>query len=91
MRRIHRESLIAAFALDLESLVVRMVCKKFFDIGLSILTDTVKITFELSGKAYGYYTEDLRSLMEVNGITDVLILYNVNTFVEDRSLGMVLE
>ena len=38
-----------------------------------------------------YYTEDLRSLMEVNGITDVLILYNVNTFVEDRSLGMVLE
>ena len=58
MRRVLR-SLVAALALDLERLIVRMVSEKLFNIRLRVLTDAVKVTFELSCKAYGYDTEDL--------------------------------
>lgn len=37
-----------------------------------------------------YYYEDLDALVANNSITDVLYLYNVNTFVEDNSLAQVL-
>lgn len=37
-----------------------------------------------------YYTDDIDHLMETASITDVLILYNVNTFSEDRYLSVVL-
>ncbi|WP_294403142.1 DHHW family protein [uncultured Clostridium sp.] len=33
-----------------------------------------------------YYTDDLNSLIESDGITDVLFLYNVNTFNDDNSI-----
>jgi hypothetical protein len=38
-----------------------------------------------------YYEDDINQLIETNGITDVLFLYNVNTFEEDHSLADVLE
>lgn len=37
-----------------------------------------------------YYYDDIDKLMSDNEITDVLFLYNVNTFVTDNSLGDVL-
>lgn len=33
-----------------------------------------------------YYMDDVSELIEANGITDILILYNVNTFNEDDSI-----
>lgn len=33
-----------------------------------------------------YYTDDINSIIESEGITDVLFLYNVNTFNEDASI-----
>ena len=38
-----------------------------------------------------YYSDNLRNLISQNAVTDVLLLYNVNTFVEDNSLSIVLE
>jgi hypothetical protein len=38
-----------------------------------------------------YYEDDINQLIDTNGITDVLFLYNVNTFEEDHSLADVLE
>lgn len=38
-----------------------------------------------------YYYGELETLMEEKGITDVLYLYNLNTFVEDDVLHFVLE
>ena len=38
-----------------------------------------------------YYYEDLDLLIESNGITDILFLYNVNTFMTDTSLAAALE
>ncbi|MDO4465638.1 MAG: DHHW family protein [Bacillota bacterium] len=38
-----------------------------------------------------YYNEKAESLLERNQITDVLYLYNTNTFVQDTSLADVLE
>ena len=38
-----------------------------------------------------YYSDDLEADIADNGITDVLILYNANTFFEDNSLAGVLE
>lgn len=38
-----------------------------------------------------YYYDDLDRLIEDQGITDVLFLYNVNTFMTDRSLADALE
>ncbi len=37
-----------------------------------------------------YYSDDLDSLINTSEITDILILYNVNTFVEDNSIAAVL-
>lgn len=37
-----------------------------------------------------YFYDDIESLISDNEITDVLFLYNVNTFLEDNSLGDVL-
>lgn len=37
-----------------------------------------------------YYYENVDSLVESYGITDILFLYNVNTFVTDNSLADVL-
>lgn len=38
-----------------------------------------------------YYYDDLRELIEVEEISDLLYLYNANTFFADKSLGMILE
>ncbi|MBQ0000391.1 MAG: hypothetical protein KBT01_02475 [Clostridiales bacterium] len=38
-----------------------------------------------------YYMDNLNQLIASNGITDVLFLYNVNTFMKDNSLADVLE
>ena len=38
-----------------------------------------------------YYSDDLNTDIEENNITDVLILYNANTFLQDNSLAGVLE
>ena len=39
-----------------------------------------------------YYSDDLERLITDNGITDILIMYNINTFVEDNNLaGMLLD
>ncbi|MBQ0005694.1 MAG: hypothetical protein KBS68_07540, partial [Clostridiales bacterium] len=38
-----------------------------------------------------YYFENLNDLIQVEGITDVLFLYNANTFAGDDSLAMMLE
>lgn len=38
-----------------------------------------------------YYYDDLDLLIESNGITDILFLYNVNTFMTDTSLAAALE
>lgn len=37
-----------------------------------------------------YYSDDLANLIKMNDITDILFLYNVNTFVEDSYLSIVL-
>lgn len=37
-----------------------------------------------------YYYDDIDKLIKDNGITDILILYNVNTFMTDNSLADVL-
>ncbi len=37
-----------------------------------------------------YYTDDLNTLMETQLITDVMYIYNTNTFVQDTSLADVL-
>lgn len=37
-----------------------------------------------------YYYENIESIIVNKGVTDVLFLYNVNTFLEDTSLGDVL-
>ena len=37
-----------------------------------------------------YYYDDIDKLVHDNEITDVLFLYNVNTFMEDNSLADVL-
>ena len=38
-----------------------------------------------------YYYEDIDQLIDSTGITDVLFLYNVNTFMTDRSIASALE
>ena len=38
-----------------------------------------------------YYYDDIDVLMESRGFTDVLFLYNVNTFAEDTNLKTVLK
>ena len=38
-----------------------------------------------------YYSDDLETLILRSDITDILLLYNVNTFVEDNHLAIVLE
>lgn len=38
-----------------------------------------------------YYSDDIDKLISTGEITDILILYNVNTFVEDNSIAGVLE
>ena len=37
-----------------------------------------------------YYDENVHMLVENKGITDVLFLYNMDTFLNDNSLGDVL-
>ena len=39
----------------------------------------------------GYYYDDLAMLVETEEITDVLYLYNANTFFQDTSLAPLLE
>ena len=38
-----------------------------------------------------YYYDNVEQLMDAEGVTDVLFLYNLNTFLTDTSLGDVLE
>ncbi|MCF0229240.1 MAG: hypothetical protein HUJ76_06045 [Parasporobacterium sp.] len=38
-----------------------------------------------------YYSDDIEKLLSEGSITDVLFLYNLNTFVEDNSIAGVLE
>ena len=38
-----------------------------------------------------YYYDNIQDVIDVEGIKDVLFLYNANTFFEDSSLKMMLE
>ena len=38
-----------------------------------------------------YYYEDIQSVITSGGVTDILYLYSINTFVSDSSLADVLE
>ena len=58
-RRIHRESLVAALALDLESLIFRILGKDIFGISFCVLADRVKASLKLPGKTYRHDAEDL--------------------------------